>query len=539
MKKKEALLLTSNIATGAALLSVLIAAAIVNDKKKIQYLIYSAICLSIALTALAIFALTRKIEHEKIKHSDSNLNLNEEVAEKEEEKQPLLSSSVSCPEGLTDKTVPVEEVKDEVEKIKNTEENINKIGNYHSLTGQPVSTTSFGQDESIIAVTLPEDYSIKKYESGKEIQSAKNGIIDDKYKPVDFSINKIEKVNEKGKKKDSYQFIFKFQSMQNANVFIEVSCDTLNVYSGWKKNEEKSVAQYFKALKANDDFLIFLDVKEIFSGFLGKVLTFAQKIFPANDQGLSSVAGKDAHKHFKLKLLQEKSSHYIYAKGKGILSLLDKKFPINDILVNDKLIHKKQEAEHKHEDDISETTKIAKSVVQSEVTDDEEARNPSQFQNEENETDASNLNSVPPSPSTSSGIVSEEASSVDDIKTEELKEEYMEREEEQPVEKSSNASSSKSTSDSQRSVGNTSEPNKDFIGKVNSFWGKIKNKSTKDDNEKRSEKSLKGNEKKKFSFLKKSKDRSTKSEGASPSPSIASSSLANTGGQDNLGFAKD
>ncbi|GHM57927.1 MAG: hypothetical protein sL5_00240 [Candidatus Mesenet longicola] len=533
MRKK-----TLSVNASAVLISTILLAKLtvelVNKKKKVEE-IYLELACTIGVLLLCLVAIVllirEKKEYNKVERSDSNLSLDssdKEVKEGEGEKQQPLNSSFSCPERLTDETIPVEEVRDEAEKINSTmiKEDKSKTDNYYNLTNQQLSVKNFGQDESIIAITLPESYSIKKYKKidanrQEIIQNTKDGIIDDgdSYKPVNFSVNKIEIVNNKGKKEDSYQFIFKFQSAKNANVSIEVSCDTLNVYSGWKKNEEKPVAQYFKDLKANDDFLIFLDVKEIFSGFLGKVLTFAQKIFPANDQGLSFVAGKDAYKHFKLNLLQEKSSNYIHAKG--FAGILNKKFPIKDILISDQLIHKEQEVEQEHQNDVDQDIQVDGPTNQNVIVDEEMPDIP-QLQNKEDETNLSNANSIPPSPSTSSGIVSDSISnlSISDTITAEPEEKDVQ---EQQTRRSSSVSSSKSFLGSKESIDSAGKPKKKF--QLKSTWKNLK-------------KNVSGIADKVENKLKKNKD-TKKSKETSPSPSVDTSNATNVDGIDNQGFARD
>ncbi|XGA08198.1 MAG: hypothetical protein U0X86_000387 [Wolbachia endosymbiont of Xenopsylla cheopis] len=266
------------------------------------------------------------------------------------------------------------------------------------------------------------------------------------------------------------------------------------------------------------------------------MLTFAQKIFPANDQGLSFVAGKDAYKHFKLNLLQEKSSNYIHAKG--FAGILNKKFPIKDILISDQLIHKEQEIEQEHQkQDMQVDGPINQNVIV-----DEEMPDIPQSQNKEDEVNPLNVNSVPSSPSTSSGIVSDSISnlSISDTITAEPEEKDVQ---EQQTRRSSSVSSSKSFLGSKESIDSAGKPKKKFKEKMKNFGNEIKGVFSKKE---KSEESIDGNEKQKktFSFKKiKSKftknDSSKESRETPPSPSVDTSNATNVDGIDNQGFARD
>ncbi|WP_339047771.1 hypothetical protein [Candidatus Mesenet endosymbiont of Phosphuga atrata] len=541
---------TLSVNASTVLLSTILLAKLtvelVNKKKKVEE-IYLELACTIGVLLLCLVAtvllIREKKEHNKVERSGSSISLNnfdEEVKKEEtnEEKQQPLSSSVSCPDGLTNEIVPVEGVRDEVEKIKSTmvKDGESETNNYHNLAGQQPSVENFGKNENIIAITLPESYSIKKYkkiDANREeiIQSTKDGIIDDgdKYKPIDFSVNKVEKINDKGKKEDSYQFIFKFQSVQKNDVFIEISCSTLNVYSGWEKNEEKPVAQYFKNLKANDDFLIFLDVKEILSESLKKVLGFLQKFCPANDQGLSSVEGKMVYEHFGVGLLQEEQC--INIKKCYILGIrfsVNKKFPIKDILISDQLIHKEQEVKQEYQNSVDQDIQVDGPTNQN-VTTDKETSNASQPQNEHSEV------LVSPSPSTSSGIASEETFT-DDIVTTESKEKSAQKQ-------SVSRSSSKNSLRSQGSIDSIGKPKKKFKEKITSFGKKVVDAFSEKE---KSEGLIDGDEKQKktFSFKKiKSKftknDSSKESRETSPSPSVSTLSIESGAGKDNQSFMPD
>ncbi|WP_339045450.1 hypothetical protein [Candidatus Mesenet endosymbiont of Agriotes lineatus] len=525
-----------NVTTGlfSTILLAKLIVDLVNKKKKVEEIYLELVCtIGIFLLCLVatVLLIKGKKERKKIERSDSSLSLDnsDEEVEKIEERQPLLKRSASCPGQLNNKTTSAEEVRDAAKRIENTmvKGDTSKTDNYYNLTDQQTTIKHFGRDESIIAVTFPESYSIKKLrkiDADKEetIQNTKNSIIDDgdKYKPVDFRVNKIKTTNDKGKKGDSYQFTFKFQSVQKDDVFIEVNCSTLNVYSGWQENKQKPVTQYFKDLKANDDFLIFLDVNEIFTGLLGKVLTFAQKVFPANDQGLSPVTGQDAYKHFELKLLQEKSSYYIDAKGKGILRLLNKKFPIKDILVNDQLIHKEQKVKQGYQNNVDQDIQVDGPTDQN-VTTSKEISNIPQSQNKEDETNLQNVNPVSPSSSTSNDIGSDRTS-ISDIATTESKEKSAQKQ-------SVSRSSSRSFSGSKESVDSAGKPKKKFSLKsglkslrqgVSEAGEKIGSKLEKVKNKLKKDKNIKSNE-------------------VSPSSSIDIPKTESVDGINNQGFVKE